>query len=43
MRTTAQLLEDGRITIPKHVRDALGVDEHGALVEVEVRPVENDD
>lgn len=40
MKVTAQILENGRITIPKHVRDALDVDEKGALVEVEVKPVE---
>jgi len=42
MRTTTKLLRDGRVTVPKPVRETLEL-EHGDVVEVEVRRINHDD
>lgn len=39
MRTTTQLFNNGKVTVPAQIRRALGV-EDGDLVEIDVRPVE---
>lgn len=39
MRMTAQLYNNGKVTIPAQIRRALDV-EDGDLVEIDVRPVE---
>ena len=39
MRTTAQIINNGKITVPFQIRQALDV-EDGDLVEIDVRPVE---
>ena len=39
MRTTAQLVGNGKVTVPAQIRDALDV-EDGDLVEIDVRPVD---
>lgn len=36
---TARLLEDGRVTVPKPVRQQLGIDK-GDLVQIDVTPVD---
>ena len=38
MKSTARVLKNGRVTVPKPVRETLEL-EHGDVVEVEVRPV----
>lgn len=39
MRTTARIIGDGKVTIPKTIRDELEVSD-GELVELDIRPVE---
>lgn len=39
MRTTTQLFNGGKVTVPAQIRRALEV-EDGDLVEIDVRPVE---
>ena len=39
MRTTARLINQGKVTIPATIRNELDV-EDGDLVELDVRPVE---
>lgn len=39
MRTTTQLFNNGKVTVPSQIRRALEV-EDGDLVEIDVRPVE---
>lgn len=41
MRTTQKILNGGKVTIPKVVREELGVGE-GDVVEIEVRGVNSD-
>jgi bifunctional DNA-binding transcriptional regulator/antitoxin component of YhaV-PrlF toxin-antitoxin module len=38
MRTTAQLINNGKVTVPAQIRRALDV-EDGDLIEIDVRPV----
>lgn len=38
MRTTTQLFNGGKVTVPSQIRRALGV-EDGDLVEIDIRPV----
>lgn len=40
MRTTAKVLDAGKVTIPVEVREGLGI-EQGTLVELNVRPVKS--
>jgi AbrB family looped-hinge helix DNA binding protein len=39
MRTTAQLINNGKVTVPAHIREALGV-EDGDYVEIDVKSVD---
>lgn len=38
MRTTRRIVGNGKVTIPKTIRDELGVDD-GDLVELEIRTI----
>lgn len=38
MRTTAQLINNGKVTVPAQIRRALEV-EDGDLVEIDIRPI----
>lgn len=40
MRTTAQIINNGKVTVPAQIRQALGVKD-GDLVEIDVRPVDD--
>ncbi|WP_420841105.1 AbrB/MazE/SpoVT family DNA-binding domain-containing protein [Halorutilus salinus] len=42
MRSTVRVNTNGRVVVPSHVRDELGV-EHGDLVEIDVRPISKND
>ncbi|WP_431357874.1 AbrB/MazE/SpoVT family DNA-binding domain-containing protein [Halobaculum rarum] len=42
MRTTARVVDSGKITIPVEIRDGLGIEE-GSLVELDVRPIQSAD
>jgi len=39
MRMTAQLIANGKVTVPSHIRRELDI-EDGDLVEIDVRPVD---
>lgn len=41
MRTTAQIVGNGKVTVPSQIREALNLDD-GDLVEIDVRPIGGD-
>lgn len=39
MRSTARLINNGKVTVPAQIREALDISD-GDLVEIDVRPIE---